>query len=262
MRVDALPLQPLGCPNARGHMLNFLLSYYGLAILCFLLALCALIYVSEKVGEGHRVELTDAESGADLARRILKDNGIRDVMVIQEEGLLSDHYSPLGRFLALSPDVYAGRTASAAAIAAHEAGHALQHATGSASLWLRIVFAYPAYVGSAVSEQLVILGFAMAGFQPVVHGTVAYYFVFCGAVLFSVCFVCSLLMLINEFDASARATAELARLGIAQSEKQRQAVRSVLTAAALTYVASAVISALQVLYWVARAFSSTDRDSD
>ena len=242
-------------------MLDFLLSYFGLAILCFLLALCVLVYIHEKIGDGRRVELGSDESGADIARRILKENGVHDVLVIKEDGLLCDHYNPFSRCLTLSPDVYTGRHASAAAIAAHEAGHALQHAQGSVSLWLRSLLAYPAHVGTGISEQIVILGFAMAGFHVAVHGTIAYWVVFSGAVLFLVCFACSLLMLINEFDASARAQAQLARLNIAQSEKQQHAVRRVLQAAALTYVASAVISAIQVLYWVLRALAADESES-
>lgn len=243
-------------------MLDFLLSYYGLAILCFLLALCVQVYVFEKFSDGQRVELDPNESGASIARRILHENDVHDVVVVKKDGLLIDHYDPFARCLALSPDVYSGCNASAAAVAAHEAGHALQHAQGSASLWMRTLLAYPTYVGTAASEQIVILGCAMAGFKQAVPGSIGYYVVSGGAVLFLVCFAFSLLMLINEFDASRRALAQLERLQIAQSEKQQIAARAMLRAAALTYVASAIISAIQVLYWVARAFSSDDRDTD
>jgi Zn-dependent membrane protease YugP len=243
-------------------MLDFLLSYYGLALFCFLLALCAQVYIFEKYGDGKRVELDANESGVNIARRILHENDVHDVAVVKHDGLLADHYDPLARCLALSPEVYSGCNASAAAVAAHEAGHALQHAQGSGSLWMRSLLAYPAYVGIAASEQIVILGFAMAGFKQAVPGSIGYYVVFGGAVLFLVCFACSLLMLLNEFDASSRALAQLARLQIAQSDEQRLAVRAMLRAAALTYVASAVISAIQVLYWVARALSSDEHETD
>jgi Zn-dependent membrane protease YugP len=243
-------------------MLDFLLSYYGLGLLCFLIALCAQVYILEKYSDGERLELDPKESGADIARRILQENDVHDVIVVKQDGLLVDHYDPLARCLALSPDVYSGCNASAAAVAAHEAGHALQHAQRSASLWMRSLLAYPAYIGIAASEQIVILGFAMAGFKQALPGSIGYYVVFGGTVLFLVCFACSLLMLINEFDASSRALAQLARLQIAQSDKQQRAVRSMLRAAALTYVASAVISAVQVLYWVARALASEERETD
>ncbi len=243
-------------------MLDFLLSYYGLAIVCFLLALCVQVYVFEKYGDGKRLELDPGESGASVARRILHENGVHGVAVIKDDGLLIDHYDPLARCLTLSTDVYTGCHVAAAAVAAHEAGHALQHAQGSASLWMRTLLAYPTYVGTAASEQIVILGCAMAGFKQAVPGSIGYYVVSGGTVLFLVCFAFSLLTLINEFDASRRALAQLARLQIAQSEKQQIAVRAMLRAAALTYVASAILSAIQVLYWVARAFSSDDRDTD
>lgn len=243
-------------------MLDFLLSYYGLAILCFLLAACVQVYLLEKYGDGRRIELGPNESGASIARRILLDNDVQDVEVVRKDGLLIDHYDPFARRLVLSPDVYTGCDASAVAIAAHEAGHALQHAQRRPSLWLRSLLAYPAYVGTAASEQIVILGFAMAGFKQAVPGSIGYWVVLGGTMLFAACFACSLLMLINEFDASSRALAQLARLQIAQSDKEQQAVRGVLRAAALTYVASAVISGIQVLYWVARALASDDQDTD
>ena len=91
--------------------------------------------------------------------------------------------------------MYSGRNASVAAVAAHEAGHALQLAEGGASLWMRSLMAYPAYVGIAPSEQFVILGLPLAGFKQAMPDSICCYVVFGGAVLFLVCFACSVVRL-------------------------------------------------------------------
>lgn len=188
-------------------------------------------------------------TGAAAARHILDRGGLHDVGIEETSGFLSDHYDPSARVLRLSHEVYHTRTATAVGIAAHEAGHALQHAQGYAPLMIRNA-AVPAatygpklffvmmIAGAFVSPQLLWVG--LAGF---------------GAVVFF-----QLINLPVEFDASNRAKAMLPEYGIID-EQGIAAVRSVLNAAGWTYVAGTLQSVLQFAYYAYRIFGAT-RDDD
>ena len=180
-------------------------------------------------------------SGAEAARLILDSQGLHDVGIEETEGFLSDHYDPAARVLRLSPGVYRGHNMAAAGIAAHEAGHALQHATQYAPLVLRNLAVPAAAFGGNTSFILIILGALLQLPSLLWFGILAF-----GAVV-----AFQLINLPVEFDASARAKQQLAVLGLADQE-QMEAVNDVLSAAAWTYVAATLQAILTLLYLLIR----------
>jgi Zn-dependent membrane protease YugP len=165
------------------------------------------------------------------------------VTVERHAGFLSDHYDPRAKVLRLSPDVHDGRSISSVAVAAHEAGHSLQDATGYAPLRLRSVLVPVTTIGSQLWYLPFILGFA-------IHSSGLMWL---GAALFAAVVVFQLVTLPTEFNASNRAKAVLASSGIVSTQEEAVGVEKVLDAAALTYVAALVASIMQLLYIVLRA---------
>jgi Zn-dependent membrane protease YugP len=186
-------------------------------------------------------------SGAAAARYILDHEGLQDVAIEETHGQLSDHYDPRQRVLRLSSEVYNTRSMAAVGIAAHEAGHALQHARGYLPLGIRNASVPAATAGPMLSYLLLILGAAMQSGPLVLAGLV----IFGGVVFFQV------ITLPVEFDASNRAKAVLADLNIVDHEGSL-VVRDVLNAAGWTYVAAALQALLTFLYYVLR-FSGSGR---
>lgn len=180
-------------------------------------------------------------SGAEVAAALLSRAGLRDVAIELHQGWLSDHYDPTQRRVRLSPAVYHGRSAASVAVAAHEVGHAIQHAERYAPMRVRQVLVGPASLGSTLSYLVII-----AGALVQVSGLI-----WLGIILFSVVVLFQLVTLPVEFDASARAKHALVHTGIV-SPSEAPAVAKVLNAAALTYVASLVTSVLTLLYFVLR----------
>jgi uncharacterized protein len=214
----------------------------------------AAAYVKLSFNRGQQVPISSGLTGREVAERILRHEGIGDVSVHEHQGFLSDHYSPTAKTLNLSPEVFNGRNAAAAGVAAHEVGHALQHARGDLTMWGRTVLVYPAHFGSMLAPYLIIAGLALAGGQAVMPGTTAYYIAVAGVALFGIGLVCSLVIVANEFNASKRARLVLSELGITRPGEEDDTVRGVLNAAGLTYVAAALIALMQMLYWASRVF--------
>jgi uncharacterized protein len=188
-----------------------------------------------------QIETLRGMSGAEAARRILDLGGVQEVQVEEVAGFLSDHYDPREKVLRLSPANFEGRSIAAIGVAAHEAGHALQHAQAYAPLVLRNMAVPMANIGSSLGWIVLILGIAM-GFKAL---TLAGFFLMCGILLFQ------LINLPVEFDASRRALAILPHSGILTVEENRGASK-VLGAAALTYVGAMVGTLLTLLYWALR----------
>lgn len=180
-------------------------------------------------------------SGCEMARMILERNGINDVKVEPTTGWLSDHYSPSERVLRLSEPVYASNSVAAIGVAAHEAGHALQHKYGYSMMKFRQMLAYPASFASNISVWLILIGAIIGAMGLAKFG----FALFCIVVLFQ------LVTLPVEFDASKRAKKLLIEYGIAD-EKDSSGVASVLNAAAMTYVAAAAASVSQLIYYAIR----------
>lgn len=188
-------------------------------------------------------------TGAQAARFILDDSGLTDVAIEEVPGTLSDHYDPTARVLRLSRDVYRQPTAAAVGIAAHEAGHAIQHATHYGPLVIRNLAVPLAQWGATMSSGVIAAGFAFQSLAILIAGVV----------LFSGVAVFQLINLPVEFDASQRAKKLLAEHGLVDEQGGRE-VRSVLNAAAWTYVAATLQSVVQVLFWVLRILGNHRSD--
>lgn len=197
----------------------------------------------------HQAMQVDAQlSGAAAARYILDNAGCQDVGIEETHGMLSDHYDPRHRVLRLSRDVYHSHSAAAVGIAAHEAGHALQHAQHYAPLVIRNAAVPAAQVGPTASIILIVAGLLFNAMPIIWLGIIA----FGGIVFFQV------VNLPVEFDASNRAKAVLTEYQIVD-QHGAAAVRSVLNAAGWTYVAATLQSILTLLYYIIR-FTGGSRD--
>lgn len=197
----------------------------------------------------HGMQISTPLTGHAAALHILESEGVHDVGIEETYGELSDHYDPRDRVLRLSSDVYHSRSATAVGIAAHEAGHALQHAHHYAPLALRNMAVPAAQFGGTAFTILVILAFVMHQPGLLLLGLIAY-----GATV-----VFQLINLPVEYDASARAKRHLGELGIVDGEGAA-AVKSVLSAAALTYVAATLQSLLTLIYYGFRFLGGSRSD--
>jgi len=196
-----------------------------------------------------RVPVQSGLSGKEVADRMLAHYGINNVQVLQGKGMLTDHYNPVTRVVKLSPEVYNGRTVAAAAVAAHEVGHAVQHAT--AYPWLKTRSAIVPFVNMASTAQSFLLMFALG----VTGGTGNQWILLITIVAFMVTTAFSFVTLPVEFDASKRALAWLDETGIARGAEYEGA-KDALWWAAMTYVAKALSSLALVLYLILRYNSS------
>ena len=178
-------------------------------------------------------------TGREAAEQILHRNGIYDVQVIHISGNLTDHYNPGKKTLGLSDTVYNSTSVAAIGVAAHECGHAVQHAVGYAPLSIRGALVPVANIGSMAAWPLIIIGLLM-------NGQTAALFINLGILLFSAAVLFQLVTLPVEFNASRRAVKELESSGMLYQD-EAAAVKKVLGAAALTYVASAAAMILQLL---------------
>jgi Zn-dependent membrane protease YugP len=185
-------------------------------------------------------------SGAEAARYILNQAGLKDMPVEEVPGQLSDHYDPTKRALFLSSENYHGRSVAAVGVAAHESGHALQHLHQDAMFNLRMALVPVTQFASYAWMGILILGF-------VLH--IIPHFMLIAVAIFSVLTLFQLVTLPVEYDASARAKEQLFRLGLVR-EDERVGVSKVLDAAALTYVAALVNSVLQLLYLISESRNS------
>jgi uncharacterized protein len=207
-----------------------------IVIPALLLALYAQLRVQSTYAQYSQVPIGNRLTGAQVAQEILRRNGLSGVEIERTEGVLSDHYDPRDRTLSLSSDVYDGISVAAAGVAAHETGHAIQHARGYAPLALRSAMVPTVQFGSWLAWPIFILGFLFHSGTMIQLGIL----VFTAFVAFTV------VTLPVEFDASARALRALREEGLVTADELR-GVRAVLTAAALTYVAAAAMAILQLL---------------
>ncbi len=217
-------------------------SYLPILILAVALGAITQWYVNSSYRRFSEVPLATGRSGAEVARAMLDAEGLHSVGIEMVPGHLTDHYDPRADVLRLSKDVYHGRSVAAAGIAAHEAGHAVQHAHGFVAARLRQVLVPTANIGSSLAFPLIIGGIFINLGELIMLGVI----LFAGAVLFQV------VTLPVEFDASRRAMGSLAVGNMLPAEQVRGA-RTVLTAAALTYVAATLVAVLQLVYYLGLA---------
>jgi Zn-dependent membrane protease YugP len=190
-------------------------------------------------------------TGREVAEALLRDEGIHDVTVEPVNSYLGDHYDPRHKVLRLSPDVYNGRSVAAAGVAAHETGHAMQHAQGYAPLSLRNSIVPVANFGSNFSFIVLIVGLAFALKTLVIVG----------CALFTMVVLFQVINLPVEFNASRRAKQALLANGMV-TEAESKEVSRVLSAAAMTYVAATLTAILTLLYFLIRSGLLGGRRSD
>jgi Zn-dependent membrane protease YugP len=204
-----------------------------------ILAFLAQLWVKSAYSRGRQIPAR--MSGYAAARRMLDAAGLHQVGIEETPGHLSDHYDPRDKVLRLSSEVYHNNTLSSVGIAAHEAGHALQDARGYLPLVVRNLAVPAASFGSGLGMMLLVLG-VIFSIKPIM---------FLGILLFSAVVFFQVVNLPVEFNASSRAKAQLVSLGIVEPQEMSY-VRSVLNAAALTYVAATLQAILTLLYYVLR----------
>ena len=189
-----------------------------------------------------RVESLNRVTGASAALRLLANAGIRDVRVEETQGFLSDHYDPAGKVLRLSPGVYRSDSIAAIGVACHEAGHAIQHAQGYAALGLRSSLVPVVNLASPGAYIFFVIGLFL-------HSP---YLLWLGIACFGMAVLFSLVTLPVEYDASRRARQLMVSAGIV-TQSEAKGAGEVLSAAFLTYVASAVTALLTLLYFLFRS---------
>ena len=199
-----------------------------------------------------KVHLRNGMSGAEIAQKMLEDHGIRDVKVISTPGRLTDHYNPVDKTVNLSEAVYNQRNAAAAAVAAHECGHAVQHAQAYSWLTLRSKLVPAVNVSSNLSQWLILGGFLLGAAAKVGFG---YWVALIGVILFAVTTAFAFITLPVEYDASNRALAWFKNKNVVSQQEYTGAEDS-LKWAARTYVVAALGSLAQLLYWAYRLMGS------
>ena len=197
-----------------------------------------------------KVPLGNGLSGREIAEKMLRENGIYDVKVVSVNGFLSDHYNPLNKTVNLSPEVYSGTSVSAAAVAAHECGHAVQHATAYGPLTMRSKLVPVVQFSSMLVNWILLIGVIMAySGNPTV--------LLVGIVLMSVTVLFTLITLPVEFDASKRALAWLDRTNITNSREYPMA-KDALKWAATTYVVAALAAVVTLIQYIMLYLGSRD----
>lgn len=199
-----------------------------------------------------KIGLTNGLTGREIAEKMLRENGIYDVKVTSVEGFLSDHYNPLNKTVNLSSDVYNGRSVSAAAVAAHECGHAVQHATAYGPLMFRSKMVPAVQYSSMLVNWVLLAGMILLATTK--NPTV----LLIGIIIMGVTVLFSLITLPVEFDASKRALAWLDRTNITNREEYPKA-KDALKWAATTYVVAALAAVVTLIQYIMIYLSSRDR---
>ena len=188
-----------------------------------------------------KVPLSSGITGREVAVKMLRDNGIYDVQVISAQGFLSDHYNPANKTVNLSPDVYNGDNISSAAVAAHECGHAVQHAAGYSWLAMRSRLVPLVQVSSGLVNWILLIGILMINRFPEL--------LLAGIVLFAITVLFSLITLPVEFDASRRALSWLSHTNVTNSQEYPKA-KDALKWAAMTYVVAALAAVVTLIQYI------------
>lgn len=217
---------------------------YILAVVAGFVSIIAQMRIHSIYNKYTSVDSKGGLSGAETARRLLEAAGIHDLNIEIAEGVLADHYDPVSETLRLSKEVYHGKSLSAAGIAAHEAGHAIQHFEGYSPFAARQNFVRVANIGTRFSIPIVLIGvmFMSMNAGDGLGGLI----VTIGLLMFSAVVLLSLITLPVEFNASGRAVAMLENQGILSAE-ELGAVRQILSAAAWTYIASTLSAVLTLI---------------
>lgn len=223
--------------------------YLAFVIPALVLSLWASFRVKRAFGKYSKVRAMSGLTGAQAAKVMLDRAGLTDVTITRSRGMLSDHYNPVNKTLALSEGVYDSPSIAAIGVACHEAGHAIQHAKHYKPLWLRSALVPTANIGSKIGY------FAMLGglfLMFMANAQLGQMVVLGGALLFSAVLLFQIVTLPVEFDATRRAKVLAVEYGIV-SAQERPGMDKVLNAAALTYVAAMISTLMTLLYFLMRA---------
>ena len=225
----------------------------GMILMILIFGASALVQwrLRSKFAQYSEIGLQSGMSGKEIAERMLADHGIRDVRVISTEGQLTDHYNPADKTVNLSEGVYASRSVAAAAVAAHECGHAVQHATAYSMLKFRSAMVPALSVASRYMQWIIIIGIFMLQTTMIPLAI--------GVGLFALTTLFSFITRPVEFDASRRALAWIDSRGIATTQEHGMA-KDALKWAALTYVVAALGSLATLLWYAMILFGGRSRD--
>lgn len=231
-----------------------MLGYYVLLGAIALVSWIVSNRLKSKFEEYSKIHLRNGMSGAEIAEKMLADNGIYDVKVISTPGRLTDHYNPVDKTVNLSEAVYNQRNAAAAAVAAHECGHAVQHATAYSMLQMRSKMVPIVNVASGMSQWLIVGGLILGAAAKVGFG---FYIAILGLILMGIATAFSFITLPVEYDASNRALAWLKNKNML-SQQEYAGAEDALKWAARTYVVAAIGALASLLYWAFQVFGRRD----
>ncbi|SFB81804.1 hypothetical protein SAMN04487907_101768 [Zunongwangia mangrovi] len=229
-----------------------MIGYYLIAGIMFIVSLYVSNKLKSKFKKYSKMHLQNGMSGKEIAEKMLRDNGIHDVKVISTPGMLSDHYNPSKRTVNLSEGVYSQRNAAAAAVAAHECGHAVQHAKSYGWLKMRSALVPVVSVASNLSQWVI-----LAGLVLLYTSTLGPTIFFIGIILFGMGTLFSFITLPVEYDASNRALAWLETENML-TRQEHDAAKDSLKWAARTYVVAALGSLATLLYFIGIFMGSRD----
>ena len=227
-----------------------MMGYYVLIGAIALVSWLVSNQLKQKFAKYSKVHLRNGMSGKEIAEKMLADNGISDVEVISVKGQLTDHYNPKNKTVNLSESVYSQRNAAAAAVAAHECGHAVQHAKAYSWLTMRSQLVPLVSVSSGMSQWLIIGGLVLGGAAGIGLG---YWVAVAGVILMGVATVFSFITLPVEYDASNRALAWLENKNMV-TRAEHATAEDALKWAARTYLVAAIGALASLLYWALQVF--------
>jgi|SRR5262245_23804822 len=223
------------------------------------LTLWAQFRVKSAFARFSQVGVRSGMTGAEAAAAVARAGNASGIRIERHQGFLSDHYDPRSRTLRLSPEVYDGRSVSSIAVAAHEAGHAIQHAVAYPALGFRSAMVPIANIGNSLWPVPFAIGWSLAAGQDLARqSNTGQFLMTIGILMFAGMVLFQMITLPVEIDASRRAKAVLAQAGIVQTADEARGVDKVLDAAALTYVAAALAGVLQLIALIARANQRRD----
>lgn len=231
-----------------------MIGYYVLIGLIALVSFAVSSKLKSKFAEYSKIHLRNGMSGAEIATQMLQDHGIYDVKVISTPGQLTDHYNPADKTVNLSEGVYNQRNAAAAAVAAHECGHAVQHATAYNMLQLRSQLVPIVNISSTLSQWLIFGGLILGAASGLGLG---FYIAVIGLVLMAIATAFAFITLPVEYDASNRALAWLKNKNML-GQQEYTGAEDALKWAARTYVVAAIGALASLLYWALQVFGSRD----
>jgi Zn-dependent membrane protease YugP len=218
-----------------------MMGAYMIGIFFLVISMAVSWRLKSKFKKYSQIGLRSNLSGMEIAEKMLHDNGIHDVRVMSVEGHLSDHYNPQNKTVNLSPDVYYGRSVAAAAVAAHECGHAVQHARAYSFLKFRSAMVPMLTIASQYMQWIILAGIFMINISIIPLAL--------GVALFALTTLFSFVTLPVEFDASRRALAWINDRGVVSSQEHTMA-KDALWWAAMTYVVAALGSLATLVYYV------------